>query len=156
MSKFVLMPGRIIAAGCGAAYSYVPSILFGRVLVSNPINLFLLEKLAKTGREFEYYLAIYALDFLLYVIVALPIAFAISRLPPKGNWSNLLIALAVSLAMHYWVPIVDLSSFVSLARHWQFYVELGFSVLALPLAFAVARALQRHSNSPAPHFDTHL
>jgi len=149
------MSGRIIAAGCGAAYSYVLSILFGRVLMPNPINLFLLEKLAKNGREFEYYLAIYAHDFLLYVIAALPFAFVISRLPPIGNWSNLLIALTVSLALHYWAPIAALSSFVSLARHWQFYVELGFSVLALPIAFSVARSLRRRSNSLAPQFDTH-
>jgi len=131
----------LISVGCGTAYIYVLSEIFGRLLVPNPINQWLIEKLARTGHETEYRLAIYTHDFLIYLIIAFPVAFALSRLPPKYSWKYLFAALGTSLALQYWPLVWEPSRLLSLAEHWQFYVGLAMSTFALPIAYAAISML---------------
>ena len=141
----------LIGAGCGFAYTYILVQLFGRVLVFNPINEWLLENLARAGHEVGYRIAIYSHDFLIYIIVAIPFAVVLSRLPPKNNWMYLLVALATSLVVQYGVLFSDLSRLISVAGHWQFYVGLGMSILGLPLAFAAVTALSKDEATALPN-----
>ena len=144
----------MIAVGCGATYVYVLSLIFGRLLVPNPINQWLIEKLARTGHEFEYSIAIYLHDFLIYVIVALPLALVLSRLPPKNDWKYLFTALAASLVPQYWVLIFEPSRLIRLAEHWQFYVGLAMSIFGLSLAFTAVSVLAKNGGPTAPEAAT--
>jgi hypothetical protein len=149
MTKYRTMFTYLFGAGCGIAYVYILAQLFGRVLVPNPINQWLIDKLARTGHEVEYKVAIYSHDFLIYFIVAVPFAVLLSRLPPKNNWKYLLVALATSLVIQYWGPITDLAVLTRLAGMWQFYVGLAMSTLSLPLAFAAVSAISKKGATPA-------
>jgi len=148
MTKYRTVFAYLTGVGCGVAYIYILAQLFGRVLVPNPVNLWLLEKLAKTGHEVEYKIAIYSHDFLIYVIVAVPFAVVLSRLPPKNSWKYLLVALATSLVLQYWAPITDPTALANLAKLWQFYVGLGISIVGLPLAFAAVSAVSNKRLAP--------
>jgi hypothetical protein len=133
----------------GVAYIYVLSLMFGHVLVPNPINQWLIEDLAKTGNELGYNVAIYTHDLLVYVVVAIPFAVMLSRLPPKNAWKYLLFALGASLLSQYWILIAEPSRLVTLVEHWQFFVGLGISMTGLPIAFALITAFHRDSGPPS-------
>ena len=148
MRKYRTAFAYLIGIGCGVAYIYILAQLFGRVLVRNPINQWLIEKLAKTGHDVGYNIAIYSHDFLVYLIVALPFAVVLSRLPPRNSWKYLLVALATSLVLQYWVPITDPSALIRLAELWQFYIGLGMSILGLPFAFAAVSVVSRKGTTP--------
>ncbi len=137
----------LIGAACGALYIVVVVEVFGRILVPNPINQWLIESLARTNRENEYRLAIYTHDFLICLIIALPVAFALSRLSPKYSWKYLFTALGTSLSLQYWPLIWEPSRLQGVAGHWQFYVGLGMSTLALPIAFAAVSRLGKTGGS---------
>lgn len=139
----------LIGVGCGAAYIYVLSEIFGRLLVPNPFNQWLIENLAKTGHEVEYRIVIYTQDFFIYLIVALPVAFVLSRLPPKYSWKYLFAALGTSLALQYWPIIIEPARLIGVVNHWQFYVGLGMSIIALPLTFAVVYVLGKNKEISA-------
>ena len=148
MTKYRTVFACLTGVGCGVAYIYILAQLFGRVLVRNPIHLWLLERLAKTGHEAEYKIAVYLHDFLIYFIVAVPFAVVLSRLPPINSWKYLHVALATSLVLQYWGPITDPAALANLAELWQFYVGLGISILGLPLAFAAASAVNNRVIAP--------
>lgn len=140
MRKSQIALAYLISVGCGATYIYVLSLIFGRLLIPNPINQWLIEKLVRTGREFEYYVAIYSHDFLIYVIVAMPLALVLCRLQPKNSWRYLFTAVATSWLLQYWPLIVEPSRLMTIlkwAGHWKTYAGLAMSILPLPLAFAV-------------------
>jgi hypothetical protein len=140
----------LIGVGCGLGYIFILAQLFGRLLVPNPINHWLNQKLASTGHEVEYRIAVYAHDFLIYIIVAIPVALVLARLRPINSWKYLLVALGTSLIVQYWDLITDPSGLINLARHWHFYVGLGISVFALPLTFAAVIAVGKHRAPAAP------
>ena len=140
---------HLMAAVCGAVYIVVVAEVFGRILVPNPINQWLIESLARTGYEKQYTIAIYTHDSLIYLIVALPVAFALSHFRPKYGWRYVFTALGTSLALQYWPLIWEPSRLQEFAGHWQFYLGLGMSTLALPIAFAVVSCLGKTGGSAA-------
>jgi hypothetical protein len=148
MTKYRTVSAYLLGVGCGVAYIYILAELFGRVLVPNPINQWLIEKFARAGHDVEYNIAVYSHDFLIYFIVAIPFAVVLSRLPPKNSWKYLFVALATSLVLQYWVPITDLAALARLAELWQFYVGLAMSILGLPLAFAAVSAVSKKDTIP--------
>ena len=143
----------LIGVGCGATYGYLLSEIFGRLLVPNPINQWLIEKLARTGHEVAYTIAIYTHDFLIYLIVALPVAFVLSRLPPKYSWKYLSVALGTLLVLIYWPLILEPSRLIRLADNWRSYVGLGMYILALPLAFVAVSVLSKNGGFTAAEAD---
>lgn len=136
----------LIGIGCGYVYIYILAKLFGQVLNPNPINQWLLEYLAKAGHEVGYFVAIYAHDVLLYIIVAIPFALLLSRLPPKNEWKYLFVALATSLVVPNWILFAEPSRLAILAEHLPFYVGTVISILGLPIAFAIVTTLSRVAN----------
>ena len=133
-----------IAVGCGLVYIFMLAQVFGLLLVPNPINHWLTENLANTGHEVEYRIAVYAHDFLVYIIVAIPVAVVLARLRPINSWRYLLVALGASLMVQYWDLITDPAGLINLAKYWHFYVGLGISAFALPLTFAAVASVGKH------------
>ncbi len=147
MSKRLTAISYAAAVACGAVYIFVLAEVFGRLLVSNPVNRWLIEKLAKTGHEVEYNAAIYSHDLFVYVLIALPLAILLSLLPPRNNWKYLLAALATSIILQYWAPITDPSVLPHLGKHWRFYVGLGISLLGFPLAYSAVLAVRKRTTT---------
>ena len=143
MSKRLTALSYSAAVACGAMYSYVLSEAFGRLLVPNPLNRWLIENLAKTGHEAAYYVAIYSHDLLIYVLIALLFALLIALLPPRNSWKYLSVALATSLLLQYWPAISDPWPWITLSKNWRFYVGLCISMLGLPLAFSAVMAIRK-------------
>lgn len=139
----------LIAAGCGVIYIIAIVEIFGRVLVPNPINEWLIEKLATAGHGVAYTIAIYSHDFLIYIIVAVPFALMLSLLRPRYSWKYLIAALIASLAAHYWLPLTEPDRLMHLVQSWRFWVGLGMSVLGLPIAFVTMTLLGRRGTVPA-------
>jgi hypothetical protein len=140
----------LVAVGCGLVYIFILEQVFGRLLVPNPINHWLIENLANTGHEVEYRIAVYAHDFLIYIVVAIPVAVVLARLRPINSWRCLLVALGTSLMVQYWDLITDPAGLINLAKYWHFYVGLGISVFALPLTFTAVTAVGKHRAPAEP------
>ena len=145
MSKRINAIYYSTAVACGAVYVFILGEIFGRLLVPNPVNLWLIEKLAKTGRNAEYNAIVYLHDLLIFILIALPFTLLLAMLPPRNSWKYLLIALATSLALQYWPAITDYSVLTSLGKLWQFYVGLGISLLGFPLAFSIVLVVRKRA-----------
>ena len=131
----------LVAALVGAAYSWLAVAFWGRYVINNPINDWLLEVFAKQGHSALYYISIYTHDVLLNVLLATPAAVALIAFKGSNIWNCVLVAVVAAVIVGYWD--MELSSLPLLFRSWGFWAGLGMSVFSLPIAFTTIRTFRK-------------
>ncbi|MEM7359923.1 MAG: hypothetical protein AAF431_12555 [Pseudomonadota bacterium] len=90
LGRFV--PGAVLATIIGGLYYYPFAYLWGYIAKYNPlIEIFL--DLARNGMPLAFRVVVYIQDFLINLVLMLPLAMIIIRLQPRGSWLHILLAL---------------------------------------------------------------
>ena len=86
------MQGALLAIVIGGLYYYPFAYLWGYIAKYNPLIDIYLE-LARNGMPMAFRVVVYIQDFLINLVLMLPLALLIFRLQPRGSWAFLCIAL---------------------------------------------------------------
>ena len=147
MSKFIARVPYLVAAAYGALSAIIGVAFWGVYVLNHPINDWLIANFAAKGQPIVYYTSIYIHDLLINVILALPVAVLLSRIPPRNNWRYLSVALATAVVLQYWGLFVDPVGLNVVLKAWSFYAGLLVSTVALPLAYVAVTKLRHEANA---------
>ena len=99
MSRKLVILCYLAAAASGIFYAFVLAEFFGQFAHVNPVNLWLIENVARAGHDVVYSALISVHDLLVYILIALPLAWMLAVLPPRNSWRYIAIFVATSFVL---------------------------------------------------------
>lgn len=141
--KRIALAHYFAAVALGAAYALLATWFWAYYVIDHPINDWLLDTLARQGRESVYYFAIYVHDFVANILIALPFAIGIANLRPNNSWAYVGVALVSALIVGYWESVLDTGFWSMLFTYRGAWPGLLVFAFSLPGAFLVAAFLRR-------------
>ena len=147
MSEFSSRVPYLSAAVVGAIHAAFAVAFWGYFPNHNPVFDWLIEVLAKQGHEIGFRIAVYALDLVVSVLIAIPFAILISTLNPKNEWKYLWVALAVFFCLLNWSAFVTPQDFVQVLKFWSYYIGTLVTVSSVPLAYYIVLAAKSRASA---------
>ena len=147
MPKFIARVPYLVAAVYGAFLAIFGVAFWGLYVLNHPIQDWLLATFATKGQPVAYYVSLYIHDLVVNVVLALPIAYLLSRISPQNSWRYLWAAVATAVLLQYWGVFADPIALDIILKAWSFYAGLLVSTLALPLAYEIVRKLRHGANA---------
>jgi hypothetical protein len=129
----------LVGALIGAFYWWVLIHAWGMHLADNPLNKWLLEMDFHRQHLTLYKAILYSHDVMINVLLAVPFASMFVLSDRLNNWPCLCVAVLVANVATY--HGTDWTGSSLIVAHWGFWIGLGMSLLALPAAFLMVRAI---------------
>ena len=146
MSEFIARVPYLFAVICGALLTFFGVAFWGLYVLNHPINNWLLANFATKGQPLAYYVSIYSHDLILNVLIALPFAYFLSKIPPQKSWRYVWVAVVTGVVLQYWRLFADPIGLNVVLKAPTFYAGVLVSIVALPLAFIAVSNLRQEAN----------
>ncbi|MEM1175439.1 MAG: hypothetical protein AAGI27_11535 [Pseudomonadota bacterium] len=131
----------LIAAGIGLVFGSFQRLFWAIYPIDNPINHWLIKTYAENGHSVLYYLAVYAHDLIVHLMLALILAFVLVKVFGIRRWKPVLVVVACSQIPVFWGAVWG--NMGSVVAYWGFWVSLTIALSAIPAAYYFAGFLER-------------